>query len=208
MAMITSLTQEQKKILKKVADNGMLKATKSLSQMVKTSLTVEMSMVEFLPLDEIPKRIGGIETLSMGIYMRMMGDIGGTSLLMLSRDSALALVDILNNREVGETQILNQEDRSALSEIGNILTASYLTELGNSLGVMLYHSPPCIVFDVASSLLGFVLRGMNAKISDVLVAQIRFKGSTGVISGDFIFLLDSSSLSVLVNKIDKKLKSN
>jgi chemotaxis protein CheC len=203
--MITELTKEQKKALRSAAEKGMANATKSLSQLVESKIVVETAMVDFLPVSEIPKRVGGPETLSMGIYLRMMGDVGGTSLLMLSRDSALSLVDILYERDRGTTQILNQDDRSALGEIGNVLTASYLTELGNLLKVSLYHSPPCIVFDVANSLIGFVLRGMNSNVSNVLVTQIKFKGNKGEIGGDFIFLLDSSSLSVLVNKIDKRL---
>jgi chemotaxis protein CheC len=183
----------------------MANATKSLSQLVDSKITVETMMVDFLPISKIPERVGGPDKLSMGIYLRMMGDIGGTSLLMLSRESSLTLVDILYERQCGTTEILNQDDRSALGEIGNVLTASYLTELGNLLKASLYQCPPCIVFDVASSLIGFVLRGMNANISSVLVTQLKFKGKAGEIKGDFIFLLDSSSLSILMNKLDKQI---
>lgn len=205
---MTELSNEQKKALRKAAEKGMANATRSLSQLVESKIIVETTMVDFLPVSKIPERVGGPETLSMGIYLRMMGDIGGTSLLMLSRDSSLALVDILYERECGTTQILNQDDRSALGEIGNVLTASYLTELGNLLKVSLYQCPPCIVFDVASSLIGFVLRGMNTSVSSVLVTQLKFKGTVGEIKGDFIFLLDSSSLSILMNKLDKQMHSH
>lgn len=205
--MFIRLTEEQKKALKKVADKGMVIATKSLSQMVESRVEIEMSRVEFLSIDEVPKRIGGPETLAMGIYLRMMGDLGGTSVFVLSRESSLALSDLLYGRDLGATEILSLEDRSALGEVGNILTASYLTALGNFLGVTLYHSPPCIVFDMANSLIEFVLRGIDKSIESVLVIQVRFKGEKGEISGDFIFLLDSSSLSVLVSRIDRKLKS-
>jgi chemotaxis protein CheC len=199
------LSAEQKKTLKKITTIGMANANRSLSKMMDNKVSVEMSTVEFLPLEDVPKRLGGSDVLSMGIYLRMLGDLGGTSLMVLSRESALALVDTLYGYRIGTTQVLSQEDRSALGEIGNVLTASCLTELGNILGVMLYHTPPCVVFDVASSLLGFVLRGMDTRINDVLVAQITFRGGKGVIRGDFLFLMDSSSLSVLINKIEKKL---
>jgi len=207
MERITQLTREQRELLKNVADKGMVTATKSLSQMVNRRVEVETSMIDFLPLSEIPKRVGGPEILAMGVYLRMMGDIGGTSLLVLSRESALSLVDLLYGRESGTTKVLNQEDRSAVGEIGNILTACYLTELGNFLGAGLYQSTPCIVFDVAKSLIDFVLMGIDKEVENVLVIRVKFRGKEGEISGDFILLLDSSSLSVLVNKIDKKLMS-
>ncbi|MBN2013606.1 MAG: chemotaxis protein CheC [Candidatus Altiarchaeota archaeon] len=205
--MVAQLTEGQKRALKGVADKGMVTATKSLSKMVESRVEVEMSKVQFLPIGEVPKRVGGPDTLAMGIYLRMMGDLGGTSLLVLSRESSLALSDLLYGRDIGTTEILSYDDRSALGEVGNILTASYLTELGNFLGVTLYHSPPCIVFDVAKSLIDFVLRGIDKRIESVLIIQVKFRGKRGEITGDFIFLLDSSSLGVLVNKIDRKLKS-
>jgi len=203
--MTVEFTSEQKKALKKAAEKGMANATKSLSRIIDTKIAMETSLADFLPISEVPKMVGGPDTLTTGIYMRMMGDIGGTSLLMLSRENSLALVDILNGRECGTTQILTQDDRSALGEIGNVLTASYLAELGDLLKASLYHSPPCIVFDVADSLISFVLRGMSSSVNKVLIMHIRFKGKAGEIEGDFMFLLDSSSLTILMNKLDKQL---
>jgi len=204
---ITQLSREQKKVLKRAADKSIISAIKSLPQMMDMRVEMEISMIDFLSPEDVPRLVGGPETLAVGIYLRMMGDIGGTSLLVLSRESALSLVDLLYGRDPGTTEVLTQDDRSALGEIGNILTACYLTELGNSLGITLYHSTPCIVFDIANSLIDFVLRGSDKRIENVLVIQLKFKGKGCELNGSFLLLFDPSYLNVLVNKIDRKLSS-
>lgn len=204
MKKIIELDTRQREILRRISERGMKKSTMSLSQMVESDIKIDMLKVEFLPVSEIPSRVGGPEKLVMALYLRIMGDISGTSLLLLPRESALSLADILNDRRIGTTEILDREDRSALGEVSNILTASFLTELGNFTGIRLYHSTPCTVFNIAKSLMEFVLLGMDPRIEHILIIQLRFTGKMGEIGGDFILLFDTSSLSVLAREIDKK----
>ncbi len=204
MKKIIELDKRQREILRRISERGMKKSTMSLSQMVESDIKIDMLKVEFLPVSEIPSRVGGPEKLVMALYLRIMGDISGTSLLLLPRESALSLADILNDRRIGTTEILDREDRSALGEVSNILTASFLTELGNFTGIRLYHSTPYTVFNIAKSLMEFVLLGMDPRIEHILIIQLRFTGKMGEIGGDFILLFDTSSLSVLVREIDKK----
>lgn len=206
MKKIIELDKRQREILRRISERGMKKSTMSLSQMVESDIKIDMLKVEFLPVSEIPSRVGGPEKLVMALYLRIMGDISGTSLLMLPRESALSLADILNDRRIGTTEILDREDRSALGEVSNILTASFLTELGNFTGIRLYHSTPCTVFNIAKSLMEFVLLGMDPRIEHILIIQLRFTGKMGEIGGDFILLFDTSSLPVLVREIDKKIE--
>lgn len=206
MKKIIKLDKRQREILRRISERGMKKSTMSLSQMVESDIKIDMLKVEFLPVSEIPSRVGGPEKLVMALYLRIMGDISGTSLLMLPRESALSLADILNDRRIGTTEILDREDRSALGEVSNILTASFLTELGNFTGIRLYHSTPCTVFNIAKSLMEFVLLGMDPRIEHILIIQLRFTGKMGEIGGDFILLFDTSSLPVLVREIDKKIE--
>lgn len=206
MKKIIKLDKRQREILRRISERGMKKSTMSLSQMVESDIKIDMLKVEFLPVSEIPSRVGGPEKLVMALYLRIMGDISGTSLLLLPRESALSLADILNDRRIGTTEILDREDRSALGEVSNILTASFLTELGNFTGIRLYHSTPCTVFNIAKSLMEFVLLGMDPRIEHILIIQLRFTGKMGEIGGDFILLFDTSSLPVLVREIDKKIE--
>ncbi|MDD4531486.1 MAG: hypothetical protein PHH21_02135, partial [Candidatus Pacebacteria bacterium] len=64
-------------------------------------------------------------------YGQLLSGIAGVSLLLLSRENALALVDLLNQQAVGTTGILKDIDRSAIKETLNILSNSYMTALAD-----------------------------------------------------------------------------
>lgn len=56
----------------------------------------------------------------------------GVAILTMSRTDALLLIDVLNRRDRGSTSIMKDVDRSAIKEILNILSNSYINQLAES----------------------------------------------------------------------------
>jgi len=200
------LTNLERDALREVMSMGMGHSSIALSKMVDEKIDVKLAAMNLIPLSEVSGKLGGEDVLSTGVYLRVIGDVSGTTLLVFPRDSALFLADVLEGREAGSTKILSRLDRSALEELGSIITASFLTAMGNFLGVKTYPSTPVTVFDVAKSIVNFVLIGVNKDVDFGLVIKIDFKGSKGVITGYFLLLLDAVSLATLINLIDKTIE--
>ena len=204
---IEQLPEFQLDALREVATIGMGHATKSLSEMINRKIDIEMSKIELIPVGQIASRLKQKNTLVTGIYLRLRGDLRGTSLLFFSRGSALLLADILNNRKLGTTTVLRKIDRSALGELGSILTASYFNALTELLDLKVEISVPSVVFDIASAIIYFVLLSTREVVTYSLVSQTEFVSSGGSISGEFIFLLNDESIHNMLDAIYKKLES-
>lgn len=203
---VTRLSDVQMDAVKEAAFIDMGHASSSLSQMVEREIRIDTLVVDFLDINKIPERIGGPHTLATGIYLRIIGDITGTSLLLLPRDSAVKLADILLNKDIGATTVLTQDDRSALCELGNILTGSFLNALSDLLGMKIYPTVPSIVFDMADSIMSFVTAGIDRRIERVLLIEVMFSSSYGDIRADFVLMFDVYSLGDMLKALDKKLK--
>lgn len=206
MKNIIKLTRLERDTLREVMSMSMDYSSMAISKMVDERIDVKLASMDLTPLSEVPKKLGGKDVLSTGVYMRIIGDISGTTLLVFPRDSALFLADVLGGREVGSTKILSWVDRSALEELGSIVTTSFLTAMGDFLGIKMYPSTPVTVFDTADSIVNFVLIGINKDVDFGLVVKMDFKGAKGVITGYFLPLLYTGSLNVLLNLVDKRIE--
>ena len=191
--------------LKEVMSIGMAHSGSALSKLIDEKIDVKLKSLDLVPLSEISANMGNRNVLSTGVYLRIMGDILGTTLLVLPRENALFIVDVLNKRKQGTTKILDREDRSGLEEVGSILTASFLNAVSDFLGFKLYPSTPVTVFDVAGSIVNFVLIGVKKSVEFGLLVHVEFSGNQGIISGNFILLMDSESLRNLIAVLDKRI---
>lgn len=89
----------------------------------------EVSKVEILDLKEAVRRVERPSGESIVAYGQLLTGVDGVSILIITREDALVLVDIMNNQAVGTTGILKDIDRSAIKETLNILSNSYLTAI-------------------------------------------------------------------------------
>jgi chemotaxis protein CheC len=194
--------------LQEVSTIGMGNATIAFSELIRGKVEIKLSKLELIPVDRIAGRLGQKNMLVTGIYLRMRGDINGTSLLFFSRESAIVLADILNEREPGTTNVLKEIDRSALGELGSILSASYLNSIADLLDLDVEISVPSVVFDIASAITYFVLLSSHDTIKYSLVSQAEFVSSENSIKGEFLFLLDEATIIKLLDSVYNKLKSS
>ncbi|MBN2013605.1 MAG: chemotaxis protein CheC [Candidatus Altiarchaeota archaeon] len=201
------LTELQLDALQEIATIGMGHATIALSELIDRRVDIEMSGMDLIPLDQIASCVGQKNMLVTGIYVRLRGDLAGTSLLFFSRESALSLVDVLNGREPGTTDVMKSIDRSALGELGSILSASYVNTLAEFLDLEVELSVPSVVFDIASAIVYFVLLSVKESINYSLVSQTEFMCSGGSLRGEFVFLLDDKSIGNILKAIQTKLGS-
>ena len=84
------------------------------------------------------------DAMVAGVYLRVFGPAPSSILFLLPRDSAFTLVDMaMCRRERGTTEVLNAMDESALMEIGNILSGSFLNALSYFTKMTLLPSLAC-----------------------------------------------------------------
>ena len=85
-----------------------------------------------------------------GVYLSVNGDITGSMMFLLKKESARKLVSLLMKTEETDDE-LNEIEKSALQEIGNIITASYLNSLSTLTNMTISPSVPSLSIDMAGA---------------------------------------------------------
>lgn len=139
-----NLTHEQLDALKEIGNIGGGNAATALSQLLGKRVSVNVPQVRLLPLNELSGSEFLIkpEELSIAVSLRILGKLKGGMLVLFPHRSALLMIDILMQREVGSTELFTVLDESVLSESSHILCCSYLNAVGEFLG--LYQLIPSI----------------------------------------------------------------
>ena len=178
-------------VLKELANIGVGNALTSLSQMLNDEkVEMDVPVATLALLQDVPDQLGGAELPVVGIYIESHGDINLTILFVLSMESAASLIANLLPGSQGEFDELGL---SALTEVGNILTASYLNALSFMTNLSLLPSPPNLALDMAGAIIGTVI-GETSQVDDHLILlKTVIRTEDDAIEGNVLILPDFGS---------------
>ncbi|WP_051585785.1 chemotaxis protein CheC [Caldanaerobius polysaccharolyticus] len=139
-------------VLRELGNIGTGNALTALSAMTGKKLDMHVPMVKILKLSQVPDLMGNPEEKVAGVFFEMTGDIKANILFVLNMSSAREVVDIVlgSNRADGD---FGDMEVSAISEISNILVASYVNALSHLMNLKLTISPPAYSADMAGAIL-------------------------------------------------------
>jgi chemotaxis protein CheC len=188
--------------LKEICNIGMGHAATSLNMLIGSSIHLKIPEVIPAYLADIPEILGGTETIVVGIYLKITGDIDSSMLLIFPHDSAMAICSLLTGETPGENLELTELQRSAFMEIGNILSSSYLGAIERLLGKTFIPSVPGMAFDMLGSIVDYIIIQLGSEVDKTLLIKATFKDGDKNIYGDFYLLPDPLSTKFILEAAD------
>ncbi|WP_080874737.1 chemotaxis protein CheC [Oceanobacillus timonensis] len=206
---VFKLTGFQKDILKEVGNIGAGNAATSLSRLLEQKIDMTVPNVEIADFNEVIALVGGPEQPIVGIMFQVEGEITGVMAIVVDIEEAEYLVQKLTHNQA--FQLSEQTNgaeleiaMSALSEIGNILTGSYLTALSDFTGMNLQPSVPHLGMDMAGAIMTMGLLEIS-QVTDyciIIDTEIRQEEEGHEqIRGNFLFIPDPDSFQKLFAKL-------
>ncbi|HJF30491.1 MAG TPA: chemotaxis protein CheC [Sporosarcina psychrophila] len=186
-------------VLKEVGNIGAAHAATSLSQLLERKIDMHVPNVKLVSFDEMFDLAGGAETIVAGIFLRIEGDLSGSMFFVLPLESANHFIRRLIGDETFDfsSPDLPEIGISAMQELGNILSGSYLSALSDFTGLKIYPTVPSLSVDMVGAIVSFGLIEVSHHSDEVIVidTQIREEGEDGIsnIDGHFFLLPDPSS---------------
>lgn len=132
-------------VLNNVAGQGSENVSKALSKLAKEPVQVSAAAAKMASVQMIFDELSVDNDKAVISYAQMISGIDGMALLVIPREEALTLVDLLNGLEVGSTGVFMDIDRSAIKETLNILSNSFLTVLAKELNTEFMIGSPRMV---------------------------------------------------------------
>ena len=201
---IYELTEMEIDALKEVGNIGAGHAATALSQLSHQKIMIAVPEVGIRKLEGIPPLFGSEENIVAAIYMKLTGDVLGRCLLLFPRESALSLSDILLNKAAGTTTFLGEMECSALKEVGNILTGSFVTALSDFLGITMIPTVPQLAYDMVGPILASLATEYADESDHLFCLQTLFE-SEFHLDGNFLIIFDDNTLEVVLGKLKDKI---
>jgi len=194
-----AITDMHLDVLKEVGNIGAAHAATSLSQLLNRKIDMHVPNVKLVSFDEMFDLAGGAETIVAGIFLRIEGDLSGSMFFVLPVESANHFIRRLIGDETFDfaSPNLSEIGISAMQELGNILSGSYLSALSDFTGLKIYPTVPSLSVDMVGAIVSFGLIEVSHYSDEVIVinTQIREESEGGVssVDGHFFLLPDPSS---------------
>lgn len=137
-----ALSKEEIKKLESVVNTGMMNAGMVLSQLLKKNIDLFIPEIIMNDRDGLAEEIRFSDDHFYGLRIRMNGDLNGNLLMMFSRENAGNLARELLGSEMPSGAGLNDDAKSMLSEISNIVCSSVMNSISNKAKASVMPSVP------------------------------------------------------------------
>lgn len=153
---MSNLTLEQMSttyydVLKEIGNIGAGNATTALASLLQSKVDMKVPQVMMLDFKDVGTLLGGEEQELAAAYLGVEGDITGSILFLIKKETAMMIAKKLLGDYCGDE--LGEMECSAVKEVSNIITGSYLNAIATLTGLTIYPSVPDLAVDMAGAIL-------------------------------------------------------
>lgn len=201
---LEKLEDSQFDVIKEIGNIGAGNATTALATMLNIKVDMSVPNVALLPFDNISSFIGSEEQTVVGILLEIQGDIDGMMMFLFDMKSAHHLVNSLMMRDVHQDENgmadFSEMEMSALNEIGNIVSGSYLSALSGLTGMKMVSSVPALSIDMLGALLSVPAIEFGKYGDKLLMIQSEF-GEDDFVTGYFLLIPELESYDKILTSL-------
>ncbi|WP_208592530.1 chemotaxis protein CheC [Gracilibacillus suaedae] len=152
MVQMENLSQHHLDVLKEVGNIGAGNAATALSSLLGKKIEMSIPSIKIVDFNELMDYVGGPEQVIVSVFLRIQGEAPGSMFFVLSPEESSSLVEQLTGSS-GDNIEENDLAISAISEIGNILSGSYLSALSDFTSINMQPTVPNLTIDMAAAIL-------------------------------------------------------
>ena len=200
---MSNLTLEQMSttyydVLKEIGNIGAGNATTALASLLQSKVDMKVPNVMMLDFKDVGVLVGGEEQELAAAYLGVEGDIKGSILFLIKKETAMMIAKKLLGDYCGED--LGEMERSAVKEVSNIITGSYLNAIATLTGLTIYPSVPDLTVDMAGAILSVPAIQFGIMGDKILLIQSQLKNEIEM-DGYFIMVPEPESYAKILTSL-------
>ncbi|QDP40198.1 chemotaxis protein CheC [Radiobacillus deserti] len=197
MSFLENLSSYQLDILKEIGNIGSGNAATALSKLLQRKVDMTTPSVKVVSFDEVMDLVGGPDKLIVSVFLRIQGEAPGSMFFVLAPDEAEQFVrQVTGLKKFSfEEYPIDELGLSALHEVGNILSGSYLSALSDFTKINMQPSVPSLNMDMAGAILseGLMELSVESDYAIIIDTTISEDGEKSSVNGHFFLLPDPES---------------
>jgi chemotaxis protein CheC len=197
---------------REIGNIGAGNAVTALSDILGRRIVMEIPDVAVVPFGSIVDALDGPEMPVAGVLVGISGDLDGYMLLILRLEDAHKIASCAigaagppaaAERSAAEPAApqLGEMERSAVTEIANILTGAFLTAVGAQTGLEVRPTVPHMAVDMMGAIISVAIVDYGMIGDSVLLLKTRFSDNDMNVNGHFFLIPDYKSYRTLINSL-------
>ena len=147
------LTSLEIDTLREIGSIGTGNAATALSTLLKREVRITLPEVRIMGYNEAIEWIGGPESVTAGVLVRMSGQMNGIMLSVQQLEFVNLVLESMVGKHIGDYGELDEMSRSALVEVGNITISTFINALSGLSGISLELTVPAFAVDMQGAIL-------------------------------------------------------
>ncbi|KOP82155.1 chemotaxis protein CheC [Cytobacillus solani] len=207
MSFIEKISSIHLDILKEIGNIGAGHAATALSKLLNKKIDMKVPNVQIVSFDEMMNMAGGAENVVAGVFLRIEGEAPGSMFFVLPVEQATSFIrEMIGDESFSlESPPYSEIGLSALQELGNILSGSYLSSLSDFTNLSLYPSVPALSIDMVGAIISYGLIELSHVSDYAIVIDTALNEdedeNTEYVKGHFFLLPDPDSFQIIFKSL-------
>jgi chemotaxis protein CheC len=206
MSFIEQIKSHHLDILREIGNIGAGNAATSLSKILGKRVDMTVPKVRIVSFDEMMDMVGGSDNVIASIFLRIEGEATGSIYFILPLEQAEKYIELMTGEKdfSFDNPPYPELSVSALQELGNILSGSYLSALSDFTNLNLYPSVPALGIDMVGAILSYGLMEVSQASDYAIVIDTAVSEEEEIsdsVKGHFFLLLDPDSFEKIFSAL-------
>jgi chemotaxis protein CheC len=199
------LSDTQIDVLREIGNIGAGNAATALAVILDDRVEITLPKVKIVNFDDAVNDLGGAEAMTVGVLVNFSGEANGMIMFLLDMEDAKGITNILVAEDEENEDGLSDLKLSAIKEIGNILSASYINSISTLTGLEIDVSVPYIAIDMAGALMSVPLIEFGSLGDKVMFIEESFLGESHHLTSNIIMFAEIETLKIIMERLGLEL---
>ena len=187
--------------LKEIGSIGTGNAATSLSALIGIPVRIQMPEVRIMGYNEAIEWIGGPEEITAGVLVGMDGQISGIMLSVQQLEFVNLVLESMLGKTVKDYVELQEMERSALTEVGNIVISTFINALSGLSGIDIELTVPAFTVDMQGAIMAVPMAEYGGQSDYIMTIGGNFICNGKEIPCRLLLSPDIRSLNFLLRKL-------
>lgn len=187
--------------IREIGSIGTGNAATALSGMLGCPVRIQMPEVRIMGYNEAIDWIGGAEVITAGVLVQVSGEVNGIMLSVQQMDFVNLVLETMLGHTVQEYSQLDELDRSALVEVGNIMISSFMNGLSGLADIATRLTVPAFAVDMQGAILTVPMAQFGGQSDYIMTIGTDFICAGRAVPCRLLFSPDILSLNFLLRKL-------
>lgn len=188
-------------VIQEIASIGAGHAATALSTLLSSKVLMSVPSLRILSTTELVELFGDPERPVVATVSQLTGDVNGSILYIIDKSLCRRLLRMMRNKTLDGFLDIDAMDQSALTEISNIVTSSYVNAIAETTRLQIRITPPQLALDMIGAVLNYPLQVTEHPGDQVLFIEDTFTDGDKEVSCYLLILLESNSLEQMMRQM-------